>query len=80
MSEQEDLLVTLKRLRAQYDAVMTEAKAHIRLGQEALRCADDLDMAIRRLEKVVEERDMLVDDEINRARERRHFEPDHFGT
>ena len=24
--------------------------------------------------------DLAVDDEINRRRERRHFEPDHFGT
>ena len=55
MNETEKPEVMLGRLRAQYDAVMTEAKAHIRLGQEALRCADDLDMAIRRLEKVVEE-------------------------
>lgn len=26
------------------------------------------------------EQDLTVDDEINRRRERRHFEPDHFGT
>jgi hypothetical protein len=79
MSEQEDPLATLTRLRAQYDAVMTEAKAHMSLAQSALRCADDLDVAIRHLEKRVEEQDAAIDDEINRARERRHFEPDHFG-
>lgn len=30
--------------------------------------------------KAQRERDLAVDDAINRAREDRHFEPDHFGT
>ena len=41
---------------------------------EECRIREEREIAKRHAE------DLAVDDEINRRRERRHFEPDHFGT
>lgn len=83
---------TLRTANAALVERMTSAHQELRRYQDMVERAEE---RVRRLEEQLatlgHERaasmdaafhaeDLAVDDEINRRRERRHFEPDHFGT